>query len=66
MQKALNWNNPVQAQDAISFSKVYCFRRYPTPLITKQNENNTIKAGGSTTRAQNVGLDGVERVGDTP
>lgn len=38
VQKAVNWNNPVQAQDAISFSKVYCFRRYPTPLITKQNE----------------------------
>jgi len=38
----LNWNNPVQAQDAIHFSKVYCFRRYPTPLITKQNEKKNI------------------------
>ena len=39
VQKAVNWNNPVQAQDAISFSKVYCFRRYPTPLITKQKKH---------------------------
>ena len=28
--------------------------------------NNTIKAGGSTVRAQNVGVDGVDGVGDTP
>ena len=42
LQKALNWNNPVQAQDAISFSKVYCFRRYSTTLITKQNGKNIV------------------------
>ena len=45
----------------------FAFARQSWKPVNKQG-NNTIKAGGSTARAQNVGLDGVEwsGVGDTP